>query len=137
MVSKKDQILSESIDILVNAGPEGKKYKEMMALLVTKFPQTPENTIHGNVWKLHKVADEIKKVDRGHFVHKSFLDFDDMENEEVILSQFLNRNDYNIMINFLEEFKDEFEEVQIKELSKLDDESLKRFNTLLKMSTLI
>lgn len=137
IISKKEKIINESIDILIQAGQEGKKYKDMMEILKEKLPDFPENTIHGTVWKLHKETDEIKKIGRGHFIHKSFLSIEDMEDKKITLSDFLNRNDYNIIVNYLDEFKDHFEKVEIEELSKLDDESLKRFNTLLKISSYI
>lgn len=137
-MSKKEQIIEAAVEILLEGGEKGKQYSELMELLKTKFPDFPPNTIHGTAWRLHKEREEIKKVARGHFIHKTFLSFDDMEGDgSSSLSDFLNRKEYNIIIEFLEEFKVDFETVGIKELRELNDEAYEKFSFLLKASTLL
>jgi hypothetical protein len=136
--SKKAQIIDAAVEILIEAGKIGKQYSELMELLKERLPDFPTNTIHGTTWKLHKESDEIKKIGRGQFVHKSFLDIEDMEGDgSTSLSDFLGRKEYNIMVEFLEEFKADFETVDINELGELDESSFKKFNFLLKVSKLL
>lgn len=134
-LSKKEQIIQASINILSQAGAAGKKYSDLMELLEGIFPDFPRNTIHGTVWKLHKETDEIKKSGRGQFIHKSYLSTHDMDGDgSSTLSDFLNRKEYNIIIEYLEEFRADFETVEIVELSGLDRDSFNKFNFLLQMS---
>lgn len=137
-ISKKDQIIDAAVSILVQSGKKGKQYRELMDLFKAKFPEFPENTIHGTTWKLHKETDEIKKIGRGHFVHKSFLPEKEMEGDgSSTISEFLKRKEYNIMVEYLEEFKVDFDTIGIDELSELDEESFEKFNFLLKVAKLL
>ena len=72
MTTRKEKITSKAIEVL-KSNPNGVRYSEIGRKMHEEFPEFPDGTIHGTVWKLDTlVPDEIYKPARGLFRHVMF-----------------------------------------------------------------
>ena len=65
LTGKQIKQLAKSI---IASNPGGIRFSSLVKQILQENPETPENTIHGNVWDLDKAfPDEVAKPSRGLF----------------------------------------------------------------------
>ncbi len=75
METKREKIITKAIEI-IKSNPNGIRYSELIRKIQGEFPDIPENTISGTIWKLETQVAEVYKPARGLFRHTTFKELE-------------------------------------------------------------
>lgn len=109
MLTKRDNIKSKALEIL-KKNPNGVRYSDLVRKLQDEFPDIPNGTVHGTMWRLETLLpNDIYKPARGLFRHINFRD-KPIEKKETSHTPFKGINEEDFYQPFADWIVNELEE---------------------------